>query len=378
MHEIADGHLLKLWAEGGGQQRRIEIAVNPLMPANALEGRGGVGYLVPMLRVLPLLAFLSAPVSAAPRGDWFASLYTGEGVELRNDERVFTLFALFNAVGFDQGPVVRKEPIPRVSYHPVRQEVRSRVIGGNPEIRKAADAFFDAHPTSLRRYLSYAVGADQPPFSAGAKAKELQDLKGLEQLLAKAWLGWKLEETLSAVQTEYRKSLKAYLVGTDAPLARARALLKVPETQEVLVVVNLLDAHDSVRGVKGEGGENFVLVGPSEKPNLEGAVRELARLFIEPAVARTVSKWAGGAAVLKEAQLSGVGDQSVQDYVSSAISLAVALRAVEASDATWDAATSRGYFGLKDISRLFDEGKALDTVAAEAMQKLESRRPAKK
>ncbi len=331
-----------------------------------------------MPRLLALLLLLGSPAFAGSKGDWFASLYTGEGVELRNDERVFTLFALFNAVGFDQGPVTRKDPVPKVIYHPVRQQVRGRVIGGDPEVRKAADAFFDAHPTALRRYLSYVVGSDMPPFAAGAKAKDLQELKGLEQLLGKAWTGWKLEELMGSVQGDYRKALKAYLSGTDFPIARARALLKVPETTEALIVVNLLDAQDQVRAVQGESGEAFLIVGPSDSPNVEGVIREFARLWVEPAVSRQVGKWAGGVAVLREAQLAGAPEQSLQDYATAAITQAIALRSIEASDASFEAAAARGYFGIKDISRLFDEGKSLDTLVLDAMQKLETRRPAKK
>ncbi len=331
-----------------------------------------------MARLLALLVLVASPAFAGSKGDWFASLYTGEGVELRNDERVFTLFAIFNAMGFDQGPVTRRDPIPRVVYHPVRQQVRGRVIGGDPEVRKAADAFFDAHPTAIRRYLSYVVASDQPPFAAGAKAKDLQELKGLEQLLGKAWTGWKLEELMASVQAEYRKTLKSYLGGTDFPLARARAMLKVPETSEVLIVVNLLDAQDQVRAVSGEAGEAFLIVGPSDKPNVEGLIREFARLSIEPAVARQVGKWAGGVAVLKEAQLAGAPEGSLQDYATATISMAVALRALEAPDAVWEAAAARGYYGIKDISKLFDEGKPLDTLVVDAMQKIETRRPAKK
>ncbi len=331
-----------------------------------------------MVRLLALLVLVGSPAFAGSKGDWFASLYTGEGVELRNDERVFTLFAIFNAMGFDQGPVTRKDPIPRVVYHPVRQQVRGRVIGGDPEVRKAADAFFDAHPTSIRRYLSYVVAGDQPPFTAGAKAKELQELKGLEQLLGKAWTGWKLEELMASVQVEYRKVLKSYLAGTDFPLARTRALLKVPESQESLIVVNLLDAQDQVRGVSGEAGEAFLIVGPSDKPNLEGVIREYARLTLEPIIARQVTKWAGGVAVLKEAQLAGATEQTLQDYATATICTAVALRALEAPDATWEATAARGYYGIKDISKLFDEGKPLDALVLDAMQKIETRRPAKK
>jgi hypothetical protein len=331
-----------------------------------------------MVRLLALLVVVASPAFAGSKGDWFASLYTGEGVELRNDERVFALFAIFNAMGFDQGPVTRKEPVPRIVYHPVRQQVRGRVIGGDPEVRKAADAFFDSHPTTIRKYLSYVVASDQPPFATGAKAKELQDLKGLEQLLAKAWAGWKLEEVMASVQGDSRKALRAYLTGTDFPLNRARLALKIPETNEALIVVNLLDSQDQVRAVLGENGEAFLIVGPSDKPNVEGVIREYARLYVEPQVARQVGKWSGGVAVLKEAQLAGVTDESLQDYATAAICTALALRASEAPDAAWEAANSKGYFGIRDIARLFDEGKPLDAIVMEAMQKLETRRPAKK
>ena len=337
-----------------------------------------MGYLGAMPRLLTLLLILSSPAFAGSKGDWFASLYTGEGVELRNDERVFALFALFNAMGFDQGPVTRKEPIPKVIYHPVRQQVRGRVIGGDPEVRKAADAFFDAHPTALRRYLAYAMGSDMPPFAAGARAKEVQELKGLEQLLGKAWVGWKLEELMGSVQGDYRKALKGYLAGTDFPISRARALLKVPEATQTLILVNLLDAQDQVRAVQGEAGEAFIIVGPSDAPNVEGVIREFSRLWVEPAVSRQVGKWSGGVAVLREAQLAGAPEQSLQDYATAAITSAIALRSVEASDAAFEAAAARGYFGIKDISKLFDDGKPLDTLVLDAMQKLETRRPAKK
>ncbi len=331
-----------------------------------------------MVRLFALLVLVASPAFAASKGDWFASLYTGEGVELRNDERVFTLFAIFNAMGFDQGPVTRKDPIPRVVYHPVRQQVRGRVIGGDPEVRKAADAFFDAHPTVIRRYLSYAVASDQPPFATGAKAKDLQELKGLEQLLARAWTGWKLEELMASVQSDYRKTLKSYLTGTDFPLSRARALLKLPETQEAVIVVNLLDAQDQVRAVTGDAGEAFLIVGPSDKPNVEGLIREYARLTVEPVVGKQIGKWSGGVAVLKEAQLAGAPDQTLVEYATAAVCTAIALRAIEAPDAAWEAAQSHGYFGIRDIAKLFDEGKPLDTLVMDAMQKLETRRPAKK
>ncbi|MCC6334219.1 MAG: hypothetical protein IT380_09555 [Myxococcales bacterium] len=327
---------------------------------------------------LALSLFATPQAFAASQGDWFASLYTGEGVELRNDERIFTLFALFNALGFDQGPVTRTQPVPKVTYSAARQLVRAKVLGGDPEVRKAADAYFDSHAAPMGRYLSWAVQADAPPFAAGPKSKELADLKGFEQVMAKAWAGWKLDEVMAQVQPEYRKSLKLYLSGVDGPLSKARALLKVPESQEVLLLVNLLDAQDQVRAVKGERGEAFLIAGPSDKPNVEGLLKAFAALTVEPAVARHAAKWSGGAAVLREAQLAGANEQTVADYVTSLISLAAAMKAMDASDAAYDAAAAKGYFGIKDVSKLFEDGKPVESWALDAMQRIETRRPAKK
>jgi hypothetical protein len=308
------------------------------------------------------------------QGDWFASLYTGEGIELRADERVFALFAMLNAVGYDQGPVTRKDPVPKVLYHPVRQQVRQRVIGGDADVRKAADGFLDAHPVGLRKYLQYAVSASPPPFTSGAAAKDLQDLKGLEGVLAKAWSGWKLDELMGTVQGEYRKVLKSYLTAIDAPMQKARDILKVPESQQSVLVVNLLDAQNEVRGVQTDA-EVVLVVGPADKPNVEGLLKEYARVNVDPVVAKKAGGWSNGAAVLREAQVAGATEQTVQDYASALIATAVALRAMGANDAAWEAAANRGYFGAKDIGAMFDGGKPLDGWVADALAKAEAKRP---
>jgi hypothetical protein len=334
------------------------------------------------MRLISLLCVLliASPALAAGEGDWFASLYTGEGIELRADERVFALFAVLNAVGFDQGPVSRKEPVPKVRYHPVRQQVRARVIGGAPEVLQFADDFFDKHPAALRNYLVWAVHGGPPPFAAAPKSKEkeIADLKGFEQVLAKAWAGWKLDELMGTVQGEYRRALKGYLTAIDAPLTKARAMLKVPENAaQSVLVVNLLDAQDEVRGVMGDG-ETVLVVGPSDKPNVEGLLREYARVLIDPLVSKKAAGWAGGAQLLKEAQLAGATEQNVNDYATALLAYSVALKATDANDAAWDAAQNRGYFGIKEIAKMFDEGKPLEAWVLDALAKAETRRPAKK
>lgn len=331
-----------------------------------------------MARFFALIMLSTSAVWANPKGDWFASLYTGEGVELRNDERVFALFSIFNAAGFDQERTTLKQPLPRASYHPVRLQVRSRVLAGDTDVRKAAEAFIDAHPQTLRRYLSYVLSGEQPPFAAAPKEKEFQELKGLEQLLGKAWAAWKLEELMGVVQSDSRKALKAYLSGTDEALQRARSWLKVPESAELVIAVNLLDAHDQVRSAFGDNKTLFIVVGPSDEPNVAGVIREFARAQLDTAVSRHVPKWGAAVAVLKEAQLAGASEQTPMDYVSTLIGLSVALKATNANDAAFEAAAARGYFGIRDIAKLLDEGKPPDALVAEALQKIETRRPAKK
>lgn len=326
------------------------------------------------------MLLVASPAVAASEGDWFASLFTGEGIELRADERVFALFAVFNALGFDQGPVSRKEPVPKVNYHPVRQQVRARVIGTDPEVRKIADDFLDKHPASLRTYLTWAALGAPPPFATAPKSKEkeIADLKGFEAVLARAWTGWKLDELMGTVQGEYRKSLKGYLTAIDAPLVSARKILKVPDNgPQSLLVVNLLDAQDMVRGVMGEG-EIVLVVGPSDKPNVEGVLREYARVLIEPIVAKKVSAWGGGPLLHKEAQVAGATEQTVVEYATGLLTYAVALKALDANDAVWDAAQNKGYFGIRDIAKMFDEGKPLEGWILDALAKAETRRPAKK
>lgn len=330
------------------------------------------------LLVLSCLVLVSGEARAAGQGDWFASLYTGEGVELRNDERIFTLFAIFNALGFDEGPVTRTQPVARVSYSPVRQLVRGKVIGGDADVRKAADAYFDTHQASFGHYLSWAVQADAPPFAAAVKGKDFGDLKGFEQVMAKAWTGWKLGEVMAQVQPEYRQALKRYLEGVDAPLQKLRGLLKVPEGAEVLLLVNLLDAQDQVRSARGDRGEYFLIAGPSDKPNVEGLLQAFAGLVFEPTVAKHVGRWGGGAGLLREAQLAGAPEKTVGEYATALVSLAAAMKAMGASDAAMDDAAKRGYFGIKDVARMFDDGRPLDAWVLDALQKAEARRPAKK
>lgn len=327
-----------------------------------------------MIRVLVLQGLLAQTALAATEGDWFASLYTPGGVELRPDDGVFTLFSVFNAAGLDRGAIVRTIPVPKMSYPKVRELVRSRVLGIEPEVRRAADAFLDAHPMPLERYLAYVLSTDAPVFDHAPVGGEL---KGLDQVLRQAWTGWRLEELTNGAQVAQRQALKAWLPVLDAPLGRAKEALRSPGV-EVVLIVNLLDAPDTARAVAGGVGRIFLVVGPTASPDVELVVRELARFLIEPLVARQAARWEAGPTVLLEAQQAGAREKTVEALATEALSMAVALKAVGAAEARWDAASSSGYFGIRDAAKLLDDAKPLDGWALDAMHKLETRRPAKK
>lgn len=330
-----------------------------------------------MHRILLMGVLTFGPAATAAEPDWFLSLYSGDGLELRTDERVFTLFAMLNAAGFDQGAVTRLQPFPKVTYAPARALVREK-LAADPAFKKVVDAYFDAHPVSLERYLQAALRVGPPPFGAIAKGREIPELKGFDALMAKAWQTWKLDEIFASVQPEFRKALRTYLTGVDGPITKARAALKLPDSAaEPVLVSNLLDAQDVARGV-GFENQAMIAIGPADKAQVDAVVREYARVALEGAVAKKAATWAAGPQVLKEAQAQGATDGSVSDYVGSLVGTAVGLKVTDAPDSAWELAQSRGYFGVREIGKLLDEGKSGETLVAEALSRAEARRPGRK
>lgn len=328
-----------------------------------------------MLRALTLQVLLAqAPLGGEP--DWFASLHTEEGVELRSDDRVFTLFALFNAVGLDEGAVVRVEPVPRMTYPKVRELVRARVMGRDGALRDAAQGYLDAHPGPIAGYLAHVIQASA---AKGGRPRASAPLEGLDELLARAWERWSLADLAKQARAAQREELKAWLPVLDGPLRRALRALRAPPSTEVVVLGNLLDAPGSVRAVEDANGRVYLVVGPRRGAvDPEALVRELARLRLSSVVARHAARWAAGPEVLEVARLAGAPERSVEVYATQALCAAVSLYALEAPDARWDELAAAGYPGIRDAARLLDDAKPLDGWVLDALHRLETRRPAKK
>jgi hypothetical protein len=325
----------------------------------------------------PLLAVLLAlgPSSAQAEPDWFSRIYTPRGTELRADSRVFTLFALLNRAGYDEGPVRRQHPVPAYRYSPARARVREALAGADPTVLQRAQAFFDAHPLPLERYVALAILLeDDTPVPA-----ELRELEGLEALLDQVEEHWPVASLRAETFDHFRAEMHSYLAVVDAPTQRAQHLLRMPETEpSIRIVVNLLASEGWVRGYRTARGVVLV-VGPGKTPDLERLMWEYARILLPPRVGEQAqARWAAGPALLREAQALGAREATVGEYAVALLSRALALAAVEAPDSAYEAAQREGYFGLKALAGSFGDPRPVDAWALEGLARVGSGRALRK
>jgi hypothetical protein len=307
--------------------------------------------------------------------DWFASVYTPGGIEIRADARVFTLFALFNRAGYDAGPLRREHPVPAYRYSPARVRVREALRGADPTVLQRAQAFFDAHPLPLDRYLALAVRMED---EADVPA-ELRELEGLEALLDLVEAKWSVSALRTETFDDYRGAMRSYLAVLDAPLQRAQRLLRLPESQPgVRIVVNLLGEEGQVRSFRTGAGVALV-VGPSKAPDVERLVWEYARLELPAQVGEQAQRrWAAGPAILKEAQSLGAREATVGEYAVALLGRALALAALVAPESAYEAASREGYFGLKALAGSFGDPRPVDGWALEGLARVGTGRPLRK
>ncbi len=327
--------------------------------------------------VLAAALALGAPLAQA-EGDWFARVYTPGGVEVRADARVFTLFALLNRTGYDAGPLRRAYPVPAYRYAPARVHVREALTTAEPAVLQRAQAFFDAHPQPLERYLALAVrmeDEDEVP-------AELHELEGLEALLDLVDTRWSIPALQAETFGDYRAAMRSYLALLDEPLHRVQRLLRVPESGlGVRVVVNLLAEDGWVRGFRTQTGVALVTgpVSPGKPPELERLVWEYARLSLPTTVGEQAQgRWAAGPALLKEAQSLGAREATVGEYAVALVSRAAALAALQAPDSAYEAASLEGYFGLKALAGSFGDSRPVDGWALEGLARVGTGRPSRK
>lgn len=340
------------------------------------------------LRAAAAALLVGCAPTLAHAQDWASSLYTEGGVELRVDERVFTLFAALNALGFDDAPVSRKDPIAKREFDPIRQAVRD-VIKLDAGLRKEFEAFFDKHPKPIRSYTAFALAVgDAPTFTVDPARlpADARDLVGFEALLAKFYGKYKVQTIFSRLVEKQRETLKAWLPVVDKPLEKARQILKEKITDEsprVVLVVNLLDGRGSGHGI-GLKDETYLVVGPSEagNPDVVAAVKGYARVAVQGAAdSKVAGCFKGGKELFEEVKDRNVGAFTPADYVAENMARAVAIQAALAADRSQgalDAQYKSGFVLIKDMTRgitLYGpSGKAFDQFFCDFLREVDAGR----
>jgi hypothetical protein len=310
------------------------------------------------------LVWVMPSMAAAPR-DWFSSVSTRDGVELRNDPNVFALFAVLDAGGFDEGRLVRALPVRKFAYEPARMRVRERLRAQGSRFALAATAFFDAHPFSIDAYLASVVDpGDRTPAKT---ASPTWLISGLDALLDDARTQASLDELWVMNSAEYRKVQLSYLDAIEPALGRVRKRLECTELDEWVLLINLLDADGSVRTIRRGDGQTIVTVGPSATLLVDGVLEAFASSRLEKVTAHAAARWREGAKVLREAQANGAAQKSVEEYANSVISAAVV---------RWARAAPGAAVGGAD--KFVDEAQGIEDLVATGLERVESRRPTKK
>jgi len=144
-----------------------------------------------LLAVL-MLGFSSVPALAAP----VDSLFSDESVEIRADERLFTLMLLMNGMGWSEAAEYGPAPLKAPKYKGLRKDLigkltsyRERYVPNN--VLNRAKRYVTEHPASLKDYIEACLHMSRAPEFKFQKTlpKTLNKLKGLDDLLREAWKG---------------------------------------------------------------------------------------------------------------------------------------------------------------------------------------------
>jgi len=291
-----------------------------------------------MLRsaVLIVMGCLASSTSSAQD---LEGLFAREGVEVRADQRVFTLFALFNALGYDREPLRGAKPLDVPQFAVVRSDVRL-ALQTKPVDLAAARSFVDKHTQPIEWYLERTLRLGPAPDFAPPKGNKDAELTQLADLL-KAFSAARGNELFQSQREALRDAAKAWVQAIDKATDANRALVRLTPEMELendddpgdgaaarlVVVVNPLDAHGAAYEIPGAEVHHLV-VGPPQK-SLDEAVDPIVvsamTNVLRPEVARALKKLDGAA--VKKVLGGKAGRESTAQTVSRLLAYSFATRA---------------------------------------------------
>lgn len=227
------------------------------------------------------IAALCALTLSAPTPDAPDRLIGDQGVEFVQDPGVLTLFAALNAAGYSEESRRKGPPLNAPVYHPIRERLRA-AMRKRPKAAKALAGLqrvFSEQPQPLEVYVEAAVAAK--PSGPAAKLKPV-----LAPALARFAEDAKLVALFDELAEVQRNAAKQLKEAVDKDLAAASALMheRVRAPKTLLVVPNPLDAHDSLRRLRVNGRQLWI-VGPQLSLARQAVVRAVLSAHLASAAA---------------------------------------------------------------------------------------------
>ncbi len=280
----------------------------------------------------------AAPAAAeAVDASLASSVFSPEGVEVREDQSIFALFALLNASGYDDAPITRALPVPHRSYSAIRDDARRKLAAANVD-----GALFDATPRSPAA-LALELAAGHAPAGLAETAKTA----GVDALYTAA---------LPSVRTD----LKRYAAAVDAPLLRVRKLLALPtgdEAPKTTLYVEVLAAPTFSAGTELADHSIALVVGDAGSGLDEQLARAAARAVFPAALSGAHVKQLAevhAAVAATTAGAEAAGGDAHQWLAENFVEAAVARSSLAAGAALLDAAYRHGHVLVRDAARVLD------------------------
>jgi hypothetical protein len=244
------------------------------------------------MRPIAVIALLLvAPPAAAQWGN-AQSLFTEDGVEIGIDGRLSALFAVLNALGYDDDSLRGPLPLRRPQHAQARVRARSS-FGRSGGGAKAVDEVLRKNPLELAAYVRAALELGPAPNFEAAK-----DASPLAKALAEPLREWLNEEggsqVVRLVAEEAKPAQKKLLPALDKAVKATTGIVRLGDAQDqllddsgpsgrVVLVLNELDAHGTLH-VAQRGDVSFVVAGPMSGEKDEQAIAHAVTL----AYARTL------------------------------------------------------------------------------------------
>lgn len=238
--------------------------------------------------------------SAAAQWSKGGSLFTQDGVEISVDARVFTVFALLNAVGYEHETIHGQPPLRPPQFSEARKGARNRMGRPGAAVRSFEEVV-KKNPGEASTYVEAALRLGNPPrFTAPKGAPKLS------AEMAPLMDSWFNEEGGAAIYrqvagelTEEQKKILDPLDALGKKLREAArmvsdedALLEedVGPSGRVVVILNELDAHGTLQRVP-VGDVTYIVAGPrADKKATDAVVDAAAVAFARTLVSRDVEK----------------------------------------------------------------------------------------